>query len=114
MTTITTTNPTEIQTAAAEAANALERLLQMATDDYGLGNAVGTLDALTTPCGPLDTLSDQIGEIDGYLAGFERDDDSEHDDIDSARDWLDLVLRDLRNATSNIRGAVNCIRDLAQ
>jgi len=114
MTTVTAANPTEIQSAAAEAAKALERLLQLASEDYTLANPVAVLDALTAPGGPLSVLSDQLGEIDGYLAGFERDEGNERDGIDSARDWLDLAISSLDRATSRIDGAANCIRGLAQ
>ena len=112
MTTITTANPTEIQTAAAEATKALERLLQMAREDYTLDIPLAVLDALAASDGPLSVLSEQLGELDAYLAGFDRDEDTEHDGIDSARDWLDLAITSLDETTGRIDSVANCIRDL--
>jgi len=107
-----TTNPTEIQTAATEAADALRRLLQLAREDYTFAGPLEALDALASPEGPLNALSEQLGELDAYLADFDRADDSEHDGIDDARTWLGTIIDGIDYTITDLGSAAGTIRDL--
>ena len=111
-TAVNTTNP-EIQSAAAAAAEALRRLFHLAREDCTLLDPLAALDALTAAHGPLNVLSERLGELDAALSEYEREDDSEHDGIDAARDWLTLAIDSLDDTVTHLSSAANSLRDMA-
>ena len=112
MTTITTANP-DLQTAATEAAQALQRLLQLAREDCTLVDPLAALDMLTSADGPLNVLSEQLGEFDAMLSEYEREDDSERDGIDDARDWLAATISNIDDAITHLSTTAGSLRDMA-
>lgn len=112
MTTITTAEPTEIQTAAAEATAALKRLFELARANYDIDGVVKALDALAAADGPLNALSEQFGELDDYLSDFDPIADDEYDAIHDAIGWLPCVTGELDSVRATIDSTANSIRDL--
>ena len=111
-TAMNTTNP-EIQSAAAAAAGALRRLFEMAREDCTLLDPLAALDALTAADGPLNVLSEQMGELDAALSEYEREDDDERDGIDDARDWLTAAIDSVDDAVTHLSSAANSLREMA-
>jgi hypothetical protein len=112
MTTTTITEQNAIQSAAAEAAEALCRLFDLARQDCTVEGPVEALDALIATGGSLNALSEGIDGLKSYLAGFERAEDCEHDAIDSAIEWLDLLDTSVDETTERFRGTATCLRTL--
>jgi hypothetical protein len=104
--------PTAIQAAAAEAAEALLRLFDLAREDCTVQGPVEALDALIATGGPLNVLSEGIDALKGYLSGFDRAEDCVHDEIDSAVDWLDLADSSVDETIERLRGTATCLREL--
>lgn len=112
VTTTAATNP-EIQSAAADAAEALRRLFHLARQDCTLLDPLAAIDAVTAAHGPLNVLSEQLGELDAALSEYEREDDSERDGIDDARDWLALATGNIDDAVTHLSSAANSLREMA-